>query len=500
MKAKLLHFFKNYQSLVWGLLFPLGFAPFHIPFFLYIALLGFFYCLYQHHFKWTDGLLFGLGLGFVGLSWVYVSIHEYGHLHPALALLLTFLFIGFLSLFYGLFTLMCKYFQQKDFSPWLIASCWCATEWLRAHLFGGFPWLLLGFSVHHTPLENLLPWVGIYGASFVLVLGLASFAYVLNKSRYSVVYSILGVLLFLSPHYFLSMPKVESNTQIETAFIQGNVAMQDKWNQEYFWRQYSYYYNAIMRLLAPQRLIILPEAAISIPSGYIHQELAGINKKALQKNSAVLLGIPEASPHHSTHFYNALMGLGHAQGKYYKQQLVLFGEEIPKIWHPFFEALKIPLVTTLSGDSKQKPITIFGHPIASLICYEIAYPEILRLQLPTAEWIVAISDDGWFGHSFAMYQHLEMSQTLSIMSQRQQIFVNNNGLSSIINEKGDIVKQLPAFQSGTLKAFIKTSNTSVPWLSFGDYPCMFLAVFLLILSFSVKQIRRLKSNKAIPAH
>ena len=175
--------------------------------------------------------------------------------------------------------------------------------------------------------------------------------------------------------------------------------------------------------------------------------------------------------------------------------MVLFGEEIPKIWHPLFEALHIPLVTTLSGDNKQPPIKIFGHQIASLICYEIAYPEILRHQLPTAEWIVSISDDGWFGHSFAVYQHLEMSQTLSFMSQRQQIFVNNNGLSSVINEQGDIVKQLPTFKTATLNTKIQTSSTIVPWLTYGDYPMILFSLSLLLLSFVYKPIQRFKQLK-----
>lgn len=480
------------------MLFPLGFAPFHYPIALYIALLGLFYHLYQVQFKFFDGFLFGLGLGGIGLSWVYVSIHEYGHLHPLLALIITLLFISFISLNYGLFTLLCRHLSFQHFHPWIIASCWCATEWFRAHIFGGFPWLLLGFSVHHTPLEHLLPSLGIYGASFILVLALASFAYALQRPKHQLSYSILSVLLFLIPSH-LNTPSSLGHQQIKTALIQGDVAMQDKWNEEYFWRQYAYYYHHIQKLLAPGRLIILPEAAISIPSAYIHRELDGIHQRVLEKNSALLIGIPEAHPQHPTQFYNAILGLGQAKGKYYKQQLVLFGEEIPKIWHPLFQALHIPLVTTLPGNNHQKLINIFGHPVASLICYEIAYPEILRLQLPQAQWIVSISDDGWFGHSFAVYQHLEMAQTLSLMSQRQQIFVNNNGLSSIINEQGYILKQLPAWQKGVLQAQIQTLDSVVPWTIHGDLPILLFISIILLFSFIAKFIRRAKTPKMTPA-
>jgi len=497
LKNKLINICYRFQNLFWGMLFPLGFAPFHLSGLLYISLLGFFYQLHKSNRPLFDGSLFGTGLGLVGLSWVYVSIHEYGHLHPIPSLAITLLFIVFLSFFYGIFAWLSKQLckTRSVLFPWVIAACWCALEYLRSQLFGGFPWLLLGFSAHGTSLEKLLPWLGIYGPSFAITLAIGLFAQLLHHNQHKIIFSCLGVIIFLSP----SLLPIQSNqnaSSIKIAIIQGNVAIQDKWNEEYFWNQLRTYYQEILKLAAPNRLIVLPEAAISIPSSYIHRELEQLDTEAKLKNTGLLIGIPEATLKNSTHFYNALIGLGKAQGKYYKQQLVLFGEEIPKIWHPLFNFLHIPLVTTIPGSHHQKPIQVFKHPIASLICYEVAYPEILRRQLPISEWIVSISDDGWFGHSFAMYQHLEMAQTISFMSQRWQLFVNNNGLSSLINQNGQIIKQLPTWKTAHLTGQIASSQTLVPWMSWGDKPIMLLCLFIFGLAFTSKLLYKIKTIKS----
>ena len=144
--------------------------------------------------------------------------------------------------------------------------------------------------------------------------------------------------------------------------------------------------------------------------------------------------------------------------------------------------LNLPTNSMVPGKSTQAPIRVQDHPIASLICYELAYPQYLREQLPTAEWVVSISDDGWFGHSLAAYQHQQIAQTLSILTGRYQIMANNDGLSSIISDKGQILASLPAFQSGILRSSIKPAHGSTPWVYTGDVPILSLSISLFFLA------------------
>ena len=109
--------------------------------------------------------------------------------------------------------------------------------------------------------------------------------------------------------------------------------------------------------------------------------------------------------------------------------------------------------------------------------------------MPQAQWIVSISDNGWFGRSLASYQQLQMSQILSLISGRYQIVVNNDGLSSIINSLGDIVESLPAFSSGILQGEIFPVHGSTPWTKWNEYPVLLFCTFLIVLML-FSQLRR----------
>lgn len=141
--------------------------------------------------------------------------------------------------------------------------------------------------------------------------------------------------------------------------------------------------------------------------------------------------------------------------------------------------LALPAANLKPGKTDQTLIRVKNHAIATLICYELAYPQLLRKQLPNAKWIVSISDDGWFGHSFAMYQQLQMVQALSAQTERFQVVSNNDGLSSLINTKGDIISSLPAYTAGVLEGNIFPATGATPWVLYGDKPI--LMIFLLII-------------------
>lgn len=476
--------FRAYQPFFYGALIPFGFAPFSYAFVIWIALLCFYLYLEHHPFlDFKSGYLFGIGLNLVGTSWIYHSIHEYGHLQPLFSAIITFLFILYVAFFYGVFSLAYQRLKSglhESLRPLLFASCWCLAEYFRAHCFGGFPWLILGFSAVGTPLAPLLPWFGIYAPDFVIALAMGYFAIAISNTGFKRLYGIIGIMLFGLPACF-HLPTPQAYKQgVFVHIIQGNVKTQDKWDEQFFWQATHYYMKAIVKNLAPQKLIILPEAAITVPQSYVHDELQQLHQLAKKHKSAILLGIPKSSDNEND-FYNSMLGLGLAQGQYYKQQLVPFGEYIPHLLLPIIERLGFPVVNMIQGDPHQESMKVFGQNIVSLICYELAYPEHLRHQLPQGEWIVSMSDDGWFGHSFALYQHLQMAQAFSLMSHRDQVFVNNNGLSSIINAQGKIIAKLPAWKTQQLQGQITPHQQTTPWMKWGDGPILLCCIFIILL-------------------
>ena len=116
----------------------------------------------------------------------------------------------------------------------------------------------------------------------------------------------------------------------------------------------------------------------------------------------------------------------------------------------------------------------------------MAFPDLIRDQIPKARWIVSVSDNGWFGRSLASYQQLQMGQMLSLQTGRYQVVANKFGLSSIINDKGDILSSLPAFEPGILQSKLYPAQGMTPWVRWGDKPILIMGIILAIFGLLLK--------------
>ena len=474
-----------------GLLAALGFAPFHMPGITILSLAFLFAVQLIYPLKKAVILSFIFGLGYFGfgVSWVIISIHDYGQLNYFLAGLATLLFLAYLAIYPALVAYAFKLLESnhsKFVKILLFSTLWTLSELIRSNLFSGFPWLLVGTTQIDTPLRYLAPVFGIYGLSLFCCLSAALLTIAIRENsvkRY--LYLVLFALIIIFPSLGKNIHWTHvKNTPMTIGVVQANLSMRDKWDDTLFWNLLKFYNQAIDKLLGKQ-LIILPESAIPLPASYLNEYLLKLHKKALKAKSALMLGILQPSNNSETNYYNAVISLGTAKGGHLKQQLVPFGEYIPKPFVAINRWFGLPEPNLLAGKKNQDLIRINEQPIASLICYEIAYPNLVRMQMPLAQWIVSISDNGWFGRSLASYQQLQMAQLLSLLTGRFQVVVNNDGLSSVVNDNGDIVDGLPPFTSGILQSEIFSAEGATPWVICYDYPvvifCSLFIIFILIL-------------------
>lgn len=484
-----------------GIMLTLGFAPFHFPGLAILGLAIIFAELQNIPLKQACKFAFVFAATFMtfGVSWIFVSIHMYGNLNIFISACVTILFIIYLATFYILQSLSFAYLQRNRsliFSSLVFAATWCICEYLRANFATGFPWLLLGFSQMDSPLQHLIPIIGVYGVSFLTCLSgallyCATKGYLRKQNSHSQLnlpYLIAFLSILLAPLAFKNFHLTTTNTNpVNIGVIQANLSMRDKWDDDIFAQIINRYRKGINELKTKAKLIILPESAIPVPETYVKDFIDEVNFLAEKHNNSILIGIPHAANQDESLYYNTLTYFGASNGSYNKQHLVPFGEYIPKPFNKITTALGVPDASMTKGSARQHLLKFNQHPFASLICFEVAYPEILRKQLPKAEWIISASDAGWFGRSLAIYQQLQMSQVISALTGRYQIVANNNGLSSIIDSKGRIINALPAFSSMDLYGSIRPAHGETIWVTYGDMPYLYLCIVIIIIAFVNKR-------------
>ncbi len=162
-------------SIIWAFLAGTLLVPAFAPYGLWpLAILSPAFLLHLWHqapharHSFALGLSYGLGLFGCGVSWVFVSIHDYGHSNKPTAILITTLFVSVLALFIACQGYVLKrYFKGPVISHALLGfpSTWVLFEWLRSVLFSGFPWLYLGYAGLDTPLQGYAPLASVYAVS-----------------------------------------------------------------------------------------------------------------------------------------------------------------------------------------------------------------------------------------------------------------------------------------------------------------------------------------------
>ena len=137
-----------------GTLLVLSFPTYDLDFLAWIALAPLLIAIREKPWKtafgqgWLAGLVFFVGT----LSWVINAMHQYGKIPFPVSFFVMLLLAGYCALFVALFAaiLVALTDARGLLRPWTAAALWVALEWLRGHLFSGFPWALLGYSQYHT--------------------------------------------------------------------------------------------------------------------------------------------------------------------------------------------------------------------------------------------------------------------------------------------------------------------------------------------------------------
>ena len=137
------------------------------------------------------------------------------------------------------------------------------------------------------------------------------------------------------------------------------------------------------------------------------------------------------------------------------------------------------------GESNQSPIYYKDTIIYPLICYEIAYPLLINPEEDKYGLIINISNDAWFGNTFAPDQHLQIAKVRALEASLPIIRAANTGISAILDKRGAIVDKIELNHSGYINAEVFPSRGLTPYMYFGDYPVLML-IFSIMLFYRKK--------------
>ena len=102
--------------------------------------------------------------------------------------------------------------------------------------------------------------------------------------------------------------------------------------------------------------------------------------------------------------------------KYDKNKLVPFGEYLP--FESLLSKFGLKKITqgyqSFSSSKERKVIKLHNLGFLPLICYEVIYSGNINKNNEDFDFIINISEDGWFGDSVGPYQHYSHSIFRSI--------------------------------------------------------------------------------------
>ena len=484
-------------ALLSGAALPFAFAPFNIFFIAYIAL-AILLWIWLRSTPWQAayrGFLFGLGFFGVGTSWVYISIHNFGNASAFLAIFITALFVMFLALYIALQGYLSRrLFQKKSIaiqSLCIFPALWLTFEALRAWVFTGFPWLLLGYSQLSTPLHSLTPLFGVYGLSLVVCFisgALVVLANPIKAGKAKVLATSIIVILFAGGLIVKGRQWTEpAGKPIQVSLVQGNITQEMKWKPEELLNILGIYKDMTTSLWG-SKLVVWPEAAVPIYPQDVKAYFTLMNKLAKQHGDYLIIGSPIFDPK-TKQAYNGLQMVGAGKGTYYKRHLVPFGEYTPlqSVFGTVMKKFNIPMSDFSRGPANQKPLRMGNINIASFICYEIAFSRAVLRYSKNTQLLINISDDSWFGRSIALDQQLQMAQFRALETGRPILSSTNTGVTAIINPLGKITISAPIDKRKSLTGKVTPMKDETPLMRWNYYPTIALIILLLIIGSMVRR-------------
>lgn len=432
------------------------------------------------------GWLFGFGYFAGGLWWIahalLIDQQQFGWLIPFANLILPAL----LGMYIGLVTLITYHSKLSGLRLIVFfAISWVGVEYLRSYLFTGFAWNLVGYGLTNLIyLSQFSSIMGIYGLSFITILIIYLPYCIFKKISIAISSTILVIILIIGGWGKVRLAAKTDYHDLKIRLVQANIKQQLKWDPK------AAFDNLTRHLELSSKdskvdYIIWPESAFAYPINSIG--LIDILTNIIPPKGALITGSIRIDNHKWWNSIHAINKEGQIIGVYDKIHLVPFGEYVP-----FRNILPIEKIVPAEADysmaKQQKALTIDDKlpKFTALICYEIIFPNSIN-NYNRGEWILNVTNDGWFGNSAGPHQHLSMAIIRAIEQGIPLLRVANTGISAVVDGYGRIINKIELSTSGIIDQFLpKSLPNKTIYSQYKDNLLLIILVLLLMIIYYPK--------------
>jgi apolipoprotein N-acyltransferase len=448
------------------------------------------------------GWSFGFGYFLAGLWWVgaafLVEADVFGWLMPFAVVILP----AGMALYWAFGVALARLFWKEGWPRVVVlAVALAAAEWLRGHLFTGFPWNALGYALTPVPLMmQSAALVGIWGLTLAAIFVFAAPAVLGDDRRRTprapaVVLAVAAVLFAAHLGYGafrLSGGPDPLVPDVRFRLVQPAIPLDSRWGAANA--------DTVMQRfvelsgegkgdagLAGITHVVWPESAFPFLLTRRPEALAAI-AGLLPPGTTLITGAARAErspePGAEPRIFNSVYVIGDGgeiTAAYDKVHLVPFGEYIP--FTGLLRALGlrqlIPLPGGFSAGDRRRALAVPGLPVAApLICYEIIFPGEALAPGVRPGWLLNLTDDAWFGDTPGPYQHFLQARVRAVEEGLPLVRVANSGISAIVDGHGREVVSLPLDRLGTVDGGLPVALEATPYARIGD------VIFAVLLLFS----------------
>ena len=452
------------------------------------------------------GWFFGFGYFLFSLYWIVISLtfdQSFKFLIPIAIILLP----AFLSIFYGLVTYLFSMFYSKNvISSFFIFSILFGTiEFIRGSVLTGFPWNLIAFSFSNSIyFIQILSIIGTYSFNLICIsLFTIPAMLILRTSRKEITVCFFFILVSVS---FLIFGNIKNNNFdslkiIKNPFIIRAVSSNISLDKFYSKHDELKIINKLIELSAPTKIkptiFLWPEGIIS--DSYLRDMnfYKDLFLESFGNDDLIIMGLNSIEKKNGENlFFNSMAVFNNELNliqKYNKINLVPFGE-----FTPFESTLSLIGFKTItnnyqsfSSGNGREPLDIKNNKIdlslLPLICYEIIYSGKLSKD-KNFDYIINISEDGWFGNSIGPKQHFSHSIFRSIESGKYIIRSANNGISGIINPMGVVEQKVEFGSAGYVELSESKLIKTTPYMLYGNKTFLVMILIYIFLIFSFNRL------------